>query len=91
LKGGGSRLRGLAHVPDRSARVPSSARVPGIAHPCPRAFICKNKNVYYSKRPYVMLHRTQALVSSFSSYRLPIFVVNHSANLYVWPGYKLSS
>jgi len=32
LKGGGSRFRGLAHVPDSSARVPSLARVPGVAH-----------------------------------------------------------
>jgi len=29
LKGGGSRFRGLAYVPDRSARVP------GVAHPWP--------------------------------------------------------
>jgi len=34
LKGVGSRFRGVAHVSDRSARVPSSARVPGVAHPC---------------------------------------------------------
>jgi len=33
LKGGGSRFRDLAHVPDRSARVPSSTRVPGVARP----------------------------------------------------------
>jgi len=39
LKGGGSRFRGLAHVLDRSARVPSSAHVPGVAHPCPREFL----------------------------------------------------
>ena len=32
LKGGGSRFRDLAYVPDRSACVPSSARVPGFAH-----------------------------------------------------------
>jgi len=33
LKVGGSRFQGLAHVPDRSARESSSARVPGVAHP----------------------------------------------------------
>jgi len=31
----GSRFRGLAHVPDRSARVPSSARVPWLTTPGP--------------------------------------------------------
>jgi len=36
LKVGGSRFRGLAHVLDRSARVPSSAHVPGDAHPWTR-------------------------------------------------------
>ena len=36
FEGGGSRFRGLTHVQDRSASVPSSARVPGVAHPCPR-------------------------------------------------------
>jgi len=34
LKWEGSRFWGLTHVPDRSGRVPSSARVPGIAYPC---------------------------------------------------------
>ena len=38
LKGGGSCFRGLAHVPDRSARVLSSARLSGVAYPCPSSF-----------------------------------------------------
>ena len=33
-----TRFRGLARVPEKQARVPSSARVPGVAHPCPRLF-----------------------------------------------------
>jgi len=36
LKAGGSRFRGLAHVLDRSARMPSLAHVPGDAHPWTR-------------------------------------------------------
>ena len=31
-----ARFRGLARVPEKRARVPSSARVPGVAHPCSR-------------------------------------------------------
>ena len=38
LKGGESFYRSLAHMSDRSVRAPSSARVPGVAHPCTRLY-----------------------------------------------------
>ena len=31
-----TRFRGLARVPEKRPRVPSSVHVPGAAHPCPR-------------------------------------------------------
>ena len=31
-----ARFRGLARVLEKRARAPSSARVPGVTHPCPR-------------------------------------------------------
>ena len=33
-----TRFCSLARAPEKRARVPSSARVPGVAHPCSRLF-----------------------------------------------------
>ena len=59
LKGGGSRFRGLAHMPDRSARVPSSARVPGLDHP------------WYRQSPFgLFFNLPGAMVAKFEMLRI---------------------
>ena len=40
-----ARFRGLVRVPEKQARAPNSARMPGLAHPCPSSYI-RRTNIF---------------------------------------------
>ena len=54
-------------MPDRSARVPSSARVPGVAHPCSR-----RNCVLIHGIPHVKVEDTDKVVLNFLKKKLDI-------------------